>query len=87
KTRDSGTGSTKRVRRQVSKNRKRGLWRRRQRDTQRSSGRTQRHLVCARDCGRTRTRSATTSASSANRRRRTRRRLTTLSKTSGRTSV
>ncbi|CAI7863076.1 unnamed protein product, partial [Closterium sp. NIES-54] len=64
---------------------KRGLRRRRQRDTQRSSGRMQCHLVGAWDRGRTRTRSATTSASSANGRRRTRRRLTTLSKTSSRT--
>ncbi|CAI7748367.1 unnamed protein product, partial [Closterium sp. NIES-54] len=84
-TRDSRTGSTKRVRLRVSKSRKRGHWRRRQRDTQRSSGRTQCHLVCAGDSRRTWTQSTTTSASSTSRRRRTRRRLTTLSKTSSRT--
>ncbi|CAI7841800.1 unnamed protein product, partial [Closterium sp. NIES-53] len=61
---------------------KRRLRRRRQRGTQRSSGRTQRHLVCARDRRRTLTRTATTRASSADWRRRAGRRLTTLSKTS-----
>ncbi|CAI7766530.1 unnamed protein product, partial [Closterium sp. NIES-53] len=80
--RDSRTGSMKGVRLRVRQGRERGRRRRRQWDTQRSSGRTQCHLVCAWDRRRTRTTSATTSARRASRRRRAIRRRTTLSKTS-----